>query len=103
MYNLHTLQPQGKNLLQITTHEFLQNPTHFQTLADKEPIIVENGEQKQILMNYSDFLKLNPQKPAVSLYDVFANVPDELREALLLIDDDIEEDFSFQSHRYQET
>lgn len=74
-------------MLQITTNEFLQNPNHFQTIAEKEPIIVENGEQKQILMSYDDFLKLNTKKPAVSLYDVFANVPDELREALLLIDD----------------
>lgn len=81
-------------MIEITAVQFVNNPTHYQTLAEQEPVVVDNGNQKQVLMNYDEFLTLKTHsKPFVSLYQTFANVPDELREALSQIDDDEPDDF----------
>lgn len=85
-------------MIEISSSQFIQNPIHIQNLAEKEPVIVNDGTKKQVLMSYEDFLSLNaPQKPFVSLYDALVtNMPDELRQALAQIDDDDEpDDFSY--------
>lgn len=102
------LNQKGIKMIEISTAQFIQNPAHIQSLAEKEPVLLDNGKHKQVLMNYDDFLSLNQtKKPFVSLYDALVtNMPTELREALAQIDDDDDEpdDFSYiHAHRLLDT
>lgn len=75
-------------MIEVTATTFAKNPTHFQLLATKEPVIVSNGEQKQILLDYDQYQQL-ADKPFVSLYDaIVANMSPELRQALQQMNDD---------------
>ena len=59
---------------------------------------LSNGDSKQVLIDYEQYrnsIANNTVKPFVSLYEAFANAPDELASALAEIDDNDEDDFSF--------
>lgn len=77
-------------MIEIAATEFLNNPAYVQMLAEKEPVIVDNGTKKQVLMDYDEFInnaQANSQKSFVSLYDVFTNIPEDLQKALAKIED----------------
>lgn len=87
-------------MIKVTNTQFIQNPSHIQHLAEQEPVLVENGDKTQVLMDYEQYAQLsgeNPDKPFVSLYDAFSQIAsefsDEEREILANVDD--EADFSF--------
>lgn len=76
-------------MIEITATEFLNNPAYVQMLAKKEPVIVDNGDYKQVLVDYDEFINKTPnaEKSFVSLYDVFTNIPEDLQKALAEIED----------------
>lgn len=75
-------------MIEVSATTFAKNPIHFQLLAKKEPVIVSNGEQKQVLLDYDHYQQLT-DKPFVSLYDaIYANMSPELRQALAQMSDD---------------
>lgn len=81
-------------MIEVTTTQFAKNPSHYQALAQKEPVIVRNGKGLEVLLDYN-------KKPFVSLYDALVtNMPVDLREALAQIDDSEDEpdDFSYINH-----
>lgn len=88
-------------MIKVTNTQFIQNPSHIQHLAEQEPVLVENGDKTQVLMDYEQYAQMSGTKPFVSLYDMFEQIAsefsDEEREILANIDD--EADFSM---AYQE-
>lgn len=86
-------------MIEVTAVQFIQNPEHIQALAEKEPVIVDNGKQKQVLMNYDDYQalkKADTDKP-LSAYDAFIEMISDYtdEELVALAKDDIELDMSF--------
>lgn len=77
-----------------------EDTAHLQKLAKYSPILIQDGDTKQMLMSYEDYKKLagnDADKPFVSAYDVFMQMfegySDE--ELEVLASDDIEFDMSF--------
>lgn len=76
------------------THHDLQNRTlELQELAKKHPILIQDGETKQVLLNYDDYKKMAGEAADelrfLSLHDaIFTNMPAELYQLLAEMDDD---------------
>lgn len=83
-------------MIEVTVAEFIKNPGHIQSLAQKEPVIVGEGENKQILMDYDEYLSINSPTPHQGAYDAYmkimADFPKEKLDALA--DDKVEFDMS---------
>lgn len=84
-------------MIKVTNTQFIQNPSHIQHLAEQEPVLVENGDKTQVLMDYEQYAQMSGTKPFVSAYDTYMQImsdfsPEELE---LLACDDIEFDMSF--------
>lgn len=57
-------------MIEVSAVQFIQNPAHIQALATKEPVIVDNGKHKQVLMNYDDYQALTKKWTQISLHSV---------------------------------
>lgn len=57
-------------MIEVSAVQFIQNPAHIQALATKEPVIVDNGKHKQVLMNYDDYQALTKKWAQISLHSV---------------------------------
>lgn len=78
-------------MLTVTSAELHKDTKNIQNLADKEPVLIENGNSKQVLLDYDHYQKIvgkEADKPFVSAYDAFfANMSPELYQALAKLDD----------------
>lgn len=88
-------------MIEVSAVQFIQNPAHIQALATKEPVIVDNGKHKQVLMNYDDYQaltkKMDADKPSLSAYDAYMQIMSDYSDEELeaLADDSVEFDMSF--------
>lgn len=64
--------------------------TEIQKIAQIEPVVITDGEKRQVLINYQDFLKMtaSDNKPFVSLGEIFTNLPPEVAQALAQVEED---------------
>lgn len=87
------------------THHDLQNRTlELQELAKKHPILIQDGETKQVLLSYDDYKKMageTADEPFESAYDFFVKMMADFssEELALLADDSIEFDMSFSERK----
>lgn len=78
-------------MIEFTADELTTRTAHIQRLAQNRPVLISDGEHKQVLMTYDDYLKLGgePQSQNQSFYETFfGNMPPELANALAKFDDD---------------
>lgn len=82
--------------MKIITSEQLHHRTQeIQKLAHIEPVLIANGDERQVLMDYDEYAKLagfTPDKPFVSLGEIFMNLPPEVASALAQVKDDDSEE-----------
>ena len=45
-------------MIEVTVVQLAQNPDHIQKLAQKEPVLVADGDTKQVLMDYEQYKQL---------------------------------------------
>lgn len=89
----------------IYSHHLQKDPAYFQKLANDEPVLIDMGEKKQLLIDYDEFIRLGGQLD-ISQYDGFVSAYDNLikimaenftkEELELLASDDIEFDKSME-------
>lgn len=91
-------------MISYTNADLAQNTAHLQQLANELPILIADGDTKQVLMSYERYKELageNADKPFISAYDAFMEMmsgyTDEELDALAR--DDIELDMSFAENR----
>lgn len=83
------------------THADLHNKTQeLQELAKRTPVLIQDGETKQVLMSYDRYKELAGEqvdKPFVSAYDAYMAIMADFSEEQLdaLADADVEFDMSF--------
>lgn len=58
--------------------QFLENPAYIQLLAKTEPVIVNNGDGKQVLVNYDEFMQA---KSKLSTYDIYMQIMSDVSKA----------------------
>lgn len=85
-------------MIKITRDEFAKNVQKFQEVAQKEPVLVTDGDKSQILLDYDDYKKLTTDvHPAQNAYEAFfvgmSRFSHEEQEALA--NAEIEFDLSF--------
>lgn len=89
----------------IYSQHLQRDPAYFQKLANDEPVLIDMGEKKQLLIDYDEFVKLGGKLDIsqfdgfVSAYDNFVKVMSENfteEELKLLASDDIEFDNSME-------
>lgn len=88
----------------IYSQHLQRDPAYFQKLANDEPVLIDMGEKKQLLIDYDEFVRLGGKldirkdKNFVSAYDslmkIMSNYSEE--ELELLASDDIEFDKSME-------
>lgn len=73
-------------MIEVSSFQFAENPSHYQALAYKEPVRVHNGKGLEVVLDYR-------KEPFVSLYDALVtNMSPQLREALAQMSDEDLED-----------
>lgn len=83
------------------TNADLHNKTaELQALANRTPILIDDGDTKQVLMSYEQYKTLsqeNTGKPFVSAYDAYMQIMADWSDEKLdaLADADVEFDMSF--------
>lgn len=90
--------------MQMITIQSISDLKKAQQHAEQEPVIVSNGNQKQILMDYEQYEQLSntkSNKPFVSAYDAYMQIMSDFsqEELEILACDDIEFDMSFSEGR----
>lgn len=70
-----------------TQQDLKQRTAELQAIAQTQPILIADGEQKQVLLSYDDYQKMLNNKPFVSLADAFENIPEDIRQALASLDE----------------
>ena len=78
-------------MLTVTSSDLHKDTKNIQDLANREPVLIDNGNNKQVLLDYDHYQKIvgkNADKPVVSLYESFANIPPDLADTLAEIEFD---------------
>lgn len=91
-------------MISYTNADLAQNTAHLQQLANQLPILIADGDTKQVLMSYERYKELageNADKPFVGAYDAFMEMMSSFseEEQELLANCDIEFDMSFSEPR----
>lgn len=86
-------------MLTVTISDLKKDTKNIQNLAHHEPVLIEGGDSKQVLLDYDHYQKIvgkDADKPFVSLYDTFVNIASQFsdEERAILADIDDESDFS---------
>lgn len=87
-------------MIEVTVAEFIKNPSHVQSLAQKEPVIVGDGDNKQVLMDYDEYQKSigeDVNKPPMTGREFLAEMAEGMTDEQLelLASTDMEFDMSF--------